>query len=136
MESEICEMCGSSNATVHLEQKTENKIVKFSLCRKCASKIGIVKEGENKVIDFLFKVELDDDSIDRKSKCSNCGCIWSQVGKDSMLGCEECYKVFRESLKKILSRIQEGVVHTGKIPLRRERKLTQLNLIEDKPANS
>lgn len=48
--------------------------------------------------------------------CPKCGTKLSQFYKTSMLGCENCYKIFAAELAPVLKNMQGKTVHKGKTP--------------------
>ena len=48
--------------------------------------------------------------------CGSCGTRLSDFYKTGIVGCENCYSVFKEEIENAVSEIQVGNVHKGKVP--------------------
>lgn len=48
--------------------------------------------------------------------CRKCGTYLSDYFRTGMLGCPNCYTVFRSEINKTLRKIQKSNKHEGKIP--------------------
>ena len=68
--------------------------------------------------------------------CENCGTRLSDFYRTGMLGCSDCYEVFKTEIEETLLQIQAGSVHTGKtLPFSSEEKMllsTYENLFKEK----
>ena len=71
-------------------------------------------------------------------RCEKCGTSWEQFYKTSMLGCENCYRVFQAELEPVIRKMQGKTRHTGKVPkvgdLDRELLCEYKNLLADREA--
>ena len=122
----LCEICSRKESSVHIVKVIEgNKIEKW-LCSECANK------NSNSKVYSLIQTELPDIAnenlsivlMDNKSglnnelKCINCNTKYSEFKENSLLGCSECYSIFRKSIDEIFFNIYGDVEYIGKIPLK------------------
>lgn len=49
-------------------------------------------------------------------RCGKCGTTLEQFYKTSLLGCEHCYRAFREELLPVLRKLHGVTEHVGKTP--------------------
>lgn len=117
-----CDICGESEATVHLTEIVDNKMTKLHLCEECARKKGAEMEehfGLGDLLaglaDFGTKIEPDKEA---KFKCPSCGMTYEDFKKNGRLGCGKCYSVFEKSLLPLIKRIHGSTEHFGKTPVK------------------
>ena len=48
--------------------------------------------------------------------CEQCGMTYGEFQKGGMLGCANCYKVFKTPLTALLQRVHGNTQHAGRIP--------------------
>ena len=118
----LCEICGKSEATVHLTEIINDKITKLHLCEECAKQKGSEMEEHFGLSDLLAgladlgtKIEP---GIAETIKCNACGFTYQDFKRTGRLGCGECYEAFKKQLGPLLKRIHGADRHVGKIPLR------------------
>ncbi len=51
-----------------------------------------------------------------KKTCPNCGMTSEEFHRKGLLGCAECYQVFRDEVILAAKKVQGRVCHTGKVP--------------------
>ncbi|HZJ82604.1 MAG TPA: UvrB/UvrC motif-containing protein [Clostridia bacterium] len=114
-----------------------NKKTQTHLCESCASE----KEDLNWLTPFSInelltsflqpiQVTMAKEEI-APLKCHVCGMNYRQFKKTGRLGCENCYKAFKDELNPIIKRIQGGSHHAGKIPKDQEIMIRTNKEIED-----
>ncbi len=128
----MCERCGQREAVVNYIDIEDG--VKHSqwLCEDCASDVGLDLPGHE--ADDLpptkssgFEVFLSDmvagggeDAAEETPApdlaCPVCRYTFKQLQETGLLGCPECYLVFREHLLPILRRYHRATTHLGKAP--------------------
>jgi len=118
----LCDICGKSQATVHLTEIMDNQMAELHLCEECARKKGAQMEQHfgladllSGLADFGKQYEVGEEV---KIKCQNCGLTYQDFKKIGRLGCGECYTVFRENLELLLKRIHGSTQHFGKSPVK------------------
>lgn len=118
----LCDICGKSEATVHLTEIVNKEVTKLHLCETCArSKASEMEEhfGLAELLGGLadFGVQLESEEV-KKMKCPNCGFTYMDFKKIGRLGCGECYDTFSKNLTPLLKRIHGADQHYGKAPLK------------------
>jgi protein arginine kinase activator len=117
----LCEICHKNNATVHLTEIINGKVVEMHICQFCAQ---AKTDQLNKNLDisgFLSSLaEMTGDfSQGEVLRCPFCGLTYAGFKKKGRLGCEKCYVTFRRQLLPLLKKIHSSTSHTGKIPASR-----------------
>ena len=63
--------------------------------------------------------------------CPNCGTSLEDFKRTGLLGCGECYFVFREEILPAIQRIQGSVTHDGKSPVGEAEKNYSLHIEQE-----
>ena len=116
-----CDICGKSEATVHLTEIINDKVKKLHLCEDCAKEKGTEMEEHFGLSDLLagladLGTNLEPEVMEMV-KCKSCGLTYNDFKKVGRLGCSECYEAFKAQLAPLLKRIHGTDRHVGKIPL-------------------
>ena len=117
-----CDICGSNNAVIHIQQIYEGSEINIKICEKCAHEKGLTLD--NREIGKSLKVLLSNfeqiksilNSKNEKRKCPVCGTELKVFKKKYEAGCPECYKEFEDYLKGFFKNTTGSSVHTGKNP--------------------
>lgn len=130
-----CEKCKINNATIHLTEIVNGEKTEIYLCKTCAeennSHIFNFDSGfDNFLQGFLGQVSSSSQNQISGGVCENCKSTLSQIQRTGRLGCGQCYKTFREYLKKPLKEIHGSNTHTGKIPGRMGIDIKNARLID------
>jgi protein arginine kinase activator len=132
-----CDRCDNP-ATVHLIEIVNGKKIEKHLCEQHAVEEGVQVKVTNAPINellekFVLKHSGGGEPAVRPSSCENCGMTYAEFRKRGLLGCPQCYDVFKPQLEILLKRAHEGAnEHVGKIPARagadelRQQRLMQL----------
>ncbi|MBI4549298.1 MAG: UvrB/UvrC motif-containing protein [Candidatus Omnitrophica bacterium] len=113
----LCNVCGKSEASIHLTEIVNSQMLELHLCETCAQE----KSGDLKT-QFSFNELLNDLNsmigLQKKeeSRCRGCGLTYEEFAKSGRLGCPECYEDFSKPLTSLIKRVQKGIQHTGKKP--------------------
>jgi protein arginine kinase activator len=131
-----CEHCHQQNATVFMTQLINGKKVEMHLCKRCAKEIQGKMYNDDSFHQFLaslLQLQGDDFSVSSNVQeiCPQCGMSLEEFKKKSKLGCNECYQVFRPYIKHIIKSVQGGHLHTGKKPLRLNKKVALSDKIQE-----
>ena len=87
------------------------------MCDECAAKSGININGAMSLTDILVGLGAIEETGEGEEKsCPFCHLKLGEFRKDSRLGCAVCYDVFGSELKSLLSGMQKGNKHIGKVP--------------------
>jgi protein arginine kinase activator len=119
-----CEICGTREAVIHIQQITGNDEIELHLCEKCAASKGITTSEDR--LDFsitnlltgLVDVKSVSKASETKKNCPQCGLTLSKFKKKGKLGCNECYSVFSREIGRIVEKMFGGSRHKGKYPKR------------------
>jgi len=128
----FCQECHKNEANIHIIKSVDGKQTEEYLCEQCARK----KEE----LDFSFEPEFSlhklfasmlnqgflgnrESMLAAKSQCPECGLSFAQFSQVGRLGCSGCFTAFEDSLKPLLRRIHASSTHTGKIPVRTQRRV-------------
>ena len=92
----VCNVCGQSEATIHLTEILNNQMVEVHLCESCAEQKGTdfkVHFDFNKLLASLgdIGVELQPERL-AKVSCKDCGMTYEEFGRTGRLGCVHCYQ--------------------------------------------
>ena len=115
----VCDICNKNNATVHLTEIINDKVVEMHICQVCAQAKA---EELNKHLNISgFLGSLADmvgglPSERRLLRCPSCGLSYEDFKKKGRLGCGKCYETFRIFLLPLLKKIHSSVTHVGKAP--------------------
>ena len=113
----LCQSCQKKEATVHLTEIKDDKIITIHLCEQCAREKGINVNPPFSLSDFLSSLaEVNVAPEEEDIKCPQCGLSWAEFRSGGRLGCGHCYQVFNRSLLPLITTIQKGVNHHGKVP--------------------
>ncbi len=110
-----CSNCGAE-ATVHLTQIINNKIIKVDLCEACAQSKGVTDPEGFSLAELLHKTHGAGFAPDPQLKCPDCGLSTGVFRKTGRLGCSSCFSVFADLLRPALEDMHMGTQHQGKVP--------------------
>ncbi|MCQ9207686.1 MAG: hypothetical protein NG740_07390, partial [Omnitrophica bacterium] len=134
-----CDMCHTSEATVHLTEIINNSVSKLHLCEECAKEKSREMEEHFGLADLLSGLadlapiveKTERKTSDSGIKCSSCGFSFQNFRKMGRLGCPKCYATFRNQLSPLLRKIHGSDTHIGKMPSRKEAVQDKVMLLED-----
>jgi len=132
----ICDICNKNNATVHLTEIINDKVVELHICQVCAQAKANQLNKHLNISGFLgsFLDMAGELSLQQRiTKCPSCGFEYEDFKKKGRLGCGKCYEAFRELLLPLIKKIHNATNHVGKIPTGLENKTphsNQLKIIE------
>lgn len=108
----LCDRCKQNTATFHSSVNINGKITETHLCDECAN--------DNKLFSFNNFLNPSFENIglygnlQEELTCDKCGYTLSDFKATGLLGCSNCYKVFRDVINKSLISIQPSMIHIGK----------------------
>lgn len=137
----LCDFCKEREAVIFLEQMSgSGQKRKINMCAECAIDRGISSDPRSieASIGDLFK-ELA--NLSRKAQresrrmCPVCGLSVGEIRKKGIVGCPECYAIFKEDIRKYI--MGKGIkgVYTGSMPERLSNMRSVLNdriVLQDK----
>jgi len=117
----VCDVCKEKEATVHLTEIIDGKVIKFNLCEECAKKKGSEMEEHFGLSDLLaglasLEIDFEEEKQEEEVACPNCGLTYNMFKKIGRLGCSKCYTTFSNKLKPLLKKIHGSTGHIGKAP--------------------
>lgn len=105
----ICDSCGESEATIHQIHVADNEVQHLQLCESCAKDQASETQGAQAGVAEAFSgFQSDQDATDT---CPECGMTLSELRKVNRVGCEECYRVFRDQFESLVHRIHGADQH-------------------------
>lgn len=121
----ICSRCKKNEANFHITKIINGVKHEEHLCEVCAKNntMGLDMDTSSQVsfqnilsgfMDYISN--NPNEQLSNQVCCKNCGKKYGEFKNTGMLGCEECYKNFDESIKTIIKRVQQSTTHNGKIP--------------------
>ncbi|MDD3296836.1 MAG: UvrB/UvrC motif-containing protein [Candidatus Omnitrophica bacterium] len=129
----LCDICHKSNATVHLTEIIDDKVVEMHICQKCAQSKAEELSSQPNIVDFLGgltglgRIEGNEKTL----KCSACGLSYAEFKSKGRLGCEHCYSVFKQQLLPLLKKIHSSCAHYGKTPLGQDKLNSSQEYLKD-----
>ena len=117
-----CDICGSSDAIIHIRQEKEREETVLFLCEECALKKGIALKNdrsEASLTDLLSGL-VEPRPMRRKieKSCPLCGMSYKRFRRKPRAGCHECFSVFSKEIRKVVNQRYGEVRHKGKYPKR------------------
>src|ERR1035441_9574031 len=114
----VCDICKKLEATVHLTQIVEGKMLKVDLCEACSKAKGVQESAGFSLADLLVGLgsaeEIQAESPD--VRCPVCGFTQADFKKTGRLGCSACWETFEAGLSSLLKAMHKGDHHVGKVP--------------------
>jgi protein arginine kinase activator len=127
-----CDRCGQRLAVInYIDIEAGIKKAQW-LCEECAAEVGLQLPGHEPTLElgataaglhgFLghslsATPEIDDEPAPAPDlACPACGYTYEQLKNTGLLGCPDCYVVFREHLLPVLRRYHRATTHLGKAP--------------------
>ena len=107
----LCQHCKKNTATVSYVEIINGDKFESHLCASCYSEL--LGELGSKANNDLW-AGLFGEPVKKEKRCTVCGTRYSDYEKTGLLGCPNCYDIFREELIPSIQRIQGKVNHVGK----------------------
>lgn len=113
----FCDNCKKAEATVHLTQIVENKILKVDLCEACSKAKGLHEATGFSLADLQVGLGAAEEmGGDTGAKCPVCGFTQADFKKTGRLGCSACWETFAAGLGTLLKAMHKSDRHVGKVP--------------------
>ncbi|MDP8233626.1 MAG: UvrB/UvrC motif-containing protein [Candidatus Saelkia tenebricola] len=130
----VCDICGQTEATVHLTEIINGKVTELHLCEECAREKGTQMEQHFGISDLLAGLADLSPDVEMKQdvvlKCNNCGMSYKDFKKIGKFGCSQCYESFRQHVPALLKRVHGSTKYVGKEPNAGEYKVVRDELQE------
>lgn len=113
-----CDFCQKNEAFVFIELQGPVARKKLNLCKECSDRLGITQnpKAATSLFKELSEVSRKIEENDNKA-CPVCGNRLAEV-KKNRIGCSECYSIFKDEIRSILSRQGIKGPYTGLMPRR------------------
>lgn len=122
----LCQSCKQKTATIHLTEIANNQRNETHLCQDCAQEQGLTVKAQiplNDLLNTLLSAQSQAGEAERADNkgtehaCPHCGMTLKRFAKESLLGCPEDYKEFRDELMPLIEKNQnQKTAHSGKVP--------------------
>jgi protein arginine kinase activator len=114
----VCDICKKTEATVHLTQIIDGKVLKVDLCEVCAKAKGVQEAVTGPLSDLLGGLGVGEETQAPgvNLRCETCGMTQEDFKKTGRLGCAECWETFAEGLATLLKAMHRSDRHVGKVP--------------------
>ncbi len=130
----VCDICHKNNATVHLTEIINDKVVEMHICQVCAQAKANELDKHLNISGFLGSLADMVGGLPQERRllrCPSCGLSYEDFKKKGRLGCGKCYETFRRFLLPLLKKIHSATTHTGKAPTSLDKKASsQLKVAE------
>jgi protein arginine kinase activator len=115
----LCDICKKNEATVHLTQIIDKKVLKIDLCEACSKAKGIQEAAGFSLADLQFGLGAADEmAVEAGAACPVCGFTQADFKRTGRLGCSACWETFGQGLASLLKAMHRGERHVGKVPSR------------------
>jgi len=118
----VCTACSKKIAVYHLVSLDKNELVETHLCEECykSSGLSLAKSGSvnnsNSILDALLGKDIEEEI--QEKYCQRCGTSLVEFRHSGVVGCSNCYNVFKDEIRK-------------KYPFRENYKDSGLKTIDD-----
>ena len=106
----LCTICGNDRAKTYI-RKAEGREISLTLCSDCYARLYPEREAGDFFTSFVGHT-----SVSRVKSCTSCGATLEDFRLTGLLGCADCYSVFREELMPTIRYVQGKTKHSGKAP--------------------
>lgn len=121
----LCQRCKNNSAVVEYIEEVNGNRFKINLCADCYAELCSSRSSITSDIWTELFVS------NRKTRsCPKCGTTYAEYERDGLLGCPECYQVFKDELLPSIRKIQGGDTHIGKYGIRGDERGLNVQLIE------
>ncbi len=119
-----CDLCGDNEATNHIQMVIDGDKKSLHLCSHCANKKKVnpnmfegvaLAELLYNFADMTKKTPTEQPAIVPQISCPTCELTSTEFQKSGLLGCADCYEVFKPFLLEALPSLHKGVNHVGKM---------------------
>ncbi len=121
-----CQKCKNNEATTHVKRVINGVTEEYELCRDCAEAMGVgnifrdfsndfgstMLGGFNSLFKSLFENALP--ARTQATRCETCGSSYNDIMRTGMMGCADCYSLFRDEIMPTVRRVHGNTVHCGK----------------------
>ena len=107
----ICSKCSTNNATIHFKRINNGVIENISMCSSCYnSQNSNILYNQAKISERL---QTDQITQPEPHACDMCGTNLQQITSTANVGCEYCYKTFKQQLYQIIENYHNTKINGG-----------------------
>lgn len=115
-----CDICKKTEATVHLTQIIEGKIMKVDMCEACSKAKGMQDAIGFSLGELVGGMSAPTEQAATTegpgAKCPGCGMTQADFKKIGRFGCAQCWETFETGLEPLLKAMHKSDRHLGKVP--------------------
>lgn len=114
-----CQLCNKNDATIHLTEIVNEKMVELHICEACAKEKSVDMTPQisfNDILSGLVDFTEHQESDSSLLRCSNCNMDYRMFKEAGRLGCAQCYDSFKSVLGPLIKRVHGALQHSGKRP--------------------
>jgi protein arginine kinase activator len=112
-------MCGKHEATIHLTEIVNDKMVELHICETCAKEKSVELTPPmafNDILSGLVDFTGGKSPEKNNSVCPECTMTFEEFRDSGRLGCAACYESFKDELTPLIKNVQGVTHHIGKRP--------------------
>ncbi len=115
----ICDLCHQREATFFVEQTSKSGKRKLHFCAECVKQRGFSTDPRelSKALNSLFQ-EFFKQGESKDLVCPVCGQHLSQILLTGLVGCPECYEIFKDNIIQYLEKHNAWGTYSGSMPKR------------------
>lgn len=125
----LCERCHTNPATAILTQTVDGHTVAEHLCAECAYLNGFTGLFNGFPFSHMLK-NLARANGTSGRRCKNCQTTLDEIVETGRIGCDECYRTFRQELAPTIQNIHGKAIHMGKRPRKLQKELPERTRLE------
>ena len=114
----LCEKCKKKEATTHIKRIINGDFSEYHLCSECAQQEDLTPFGNSIASDINSMLgsflDMGSATLANTKRCPVCASSYNDIVKNSVVGCENCYKIFYRELLPTIKRIHGNTSHCGK----------------------
>ncbi len=119
----VCDFCQENEAIIFLEQYSQGERRKLNICLECAMARGIEPDSKNiesHVKDLFTELtERVKKTLSENNKaCPVCATRLGEIKNNQIVGCPECYEIFKDSIRNQLNKNGIKIRYSGEMPSR------------------
>lgn len=120
----LCDICNEREAVISYTKIGSEETEVIHLCKECAEKKmkedskfkDVMAEKMASFTKQMFESKYPLEESDFEKTCPTCKTSLKDVIDGKSLGCEDCYKEFKEYINGFLLNLNSASIHKGKIP--------------------
>lgn len=116
----LCDICKKTDATIHLTQIVDGKMLKVDMCEACSKAKGVQDAAAfslGELLSGFAPSAMEEPQMDAPGvQCPSCGMTQADFKKIGRFGCAACWEAFKEGLGPLLKAMHKSDRHVGKVP--------------------